>query len=423
MQNLFAPSVVVALLAFGSHARAQTEVFGCDANPPGSLAVLAGEARVGGSFTIGLDNPLGTQSAGALGVLALTKFADAAFPCGTPAYGLSMAGPSFAGELLVDLGPASLVSLRFTTPFGGPGAPATATYTIPANAALVGVVAHVQGFLLDVSGTTDVVVGATRALRLDVESACSTLAPCVTLVAQQRSAYAESRAFDYDYDNGESHAVQPFGVANVWSDGAAVDHSDWYGTPIGTSAADVTTFVGSRRVAATFALAAETFGNLFQEDAYARGELAVAFDVPSRVRFVATASGSTSGGYGEAYALVKSGANTLFSMGAFQGQSDTRTRSGWLQPGAHTIDVRADVFAYGGSGGGGFSEQHTADLGFEFVILAVADFDADGDVDADDAQAFGAAFVNGSLDTDVNGDGSVDSADASLFDAAWLAAQ
>jgi hypothetical protein len=247
MHSPFAPLVVVALSVFGARAHAQTEVFGCGSNPPGSLFVAAGQARVGETLTIALDNPLGTQPAGAIGVLALTKFPDPAFPCGSPAYGLSMAGPSVAGELLVDLSPASLVSLMLTSPWGGAGVPATATYTLPANASLVGAVAYVQGFLLDFSGTTDTAVGATRALRIQVESACSSLAPCVTLVAEERVAYAESRAFDYDYDNGESDTDTAFGVANVWSGAARVDHSDWYGTPIGTAAANVATNVGSRR--------------------------------------------------------------------------------------------------------------------------------------------------------------------------------
>jgi hypothetical protein len=422
MHRLLAPSVVV-LSVFAARAQAQTEVFGCDANPPGSLFVADGEARVGGALTLALDNPLGTQSPGALGVLALTRFADAAFPCGSPAYGLSMFGPGVPGELLVDLGPASLVSLSFTSPWGGPGAPASATLAIPSNAALVGAVAYVQGFLLDFSGTTDTVVGATRALAIAVESACSALAPCVTLVAQERSAYAESRAFDHEYDNGESDADQALGVANVWSGAATVDHSDWYGTPIGSSAANLATFVGSRRIAATFGLGAKTYGNLFQEDAYASGELAVQFHVPSRVRFVAAANGSTSGGHGEAFANVNAGSAVLFSMGAFQGQNDTQSRSGWLQPGAHSVLVRGDVFAYGSSSGGGFTEQHTVDLGFELSFHAVADFDADGDVDPVDAASFDAAFASLSQDCDVDGDGSITASDESLFDAAWLAVQ
>jgi len=413
---------LLAVLAPTS-ASAETEVFGCGANPAGSLAVLAGDARVGSTFVIGLDNPLGTQVPGAIGLVWVSAAADPAFPCGSPAYGLGMASVAVPGELLVDLSNANLVALSFTTPWLGPGLPAQAALAVPANPSLAGIELFAQGFLVDPSGLGSVTVGATEGLRFALESACSELEPCLDLTSQSRRAYAESRAFDWEYDGGVSDEAEPVGVATHWSAVASVDHADWYGTAIGASSADVASVVAARRIVVDIDLAARTEGNLFQEDAYAEGTLDVAFDVPVRVRFAFGATGTPSGGYADASATLASTSATLVAMGAFQGQSDARSASGWLQVGSHTLSAAAHVFAFGTGNGGGQSEEHTSRLALAFAIHHQCDMDGDGDVDQDDREAFLDELQSGSLDADIDGDGDADALDGFAYDSAWSSVQ
>jgi hypothetical protein len=404
-------------------ARAETEVFGCGANPAGSLAVLAGDARLGTTFVIGLDNPLGTQTPGTIGLVWVSAAADPAHPCGTPAYGLGLSSVAVPGELLVDLSNASLVALFFTTPWLGPGLHAEAAIDVPANPSLAGIELFAQGFLVDPSGLGSVTVGATEGLRFVLESACSELEPCLDLTAQSRRAYAESRAFDWEYDGGVTDEAEPVGVATHWSALASVDHADWYGTPIGASRAAVTSVVAARRVTVDMDLAARTEGNLFQEDAYAEGVLEVAFDVPVRVRFALSATGTPSGGYADATASLAGNGDTLVAIGAFQGQSDARSAVGWLQVGSHTLSAAAHVFAYGTSTGGGQSEEHTARLALALAIHHQCDMDGDGDVDQTDREDFLDELQSGSLDADIDGDGDADALDGLVYDSAWSSVQ
>ena len=38
--------------------------YGCGVNPPGSLTTLSGKPQIGTTWTLGIDNPLGTQPSG-----------------------------------------------------------------------------------------------------------------------------------------------------------------------------------------------------------------------------------------------------------------------------------------------------------------------------------------------------------------------
>lgn len=128
--------------------QATVAIYGC-VNPLGSLTA-AGTPELGTTMSVGVDNPLGTQSAGAIPFFALANGADPAFPCGTllPAFG--MAGPGAFGELLVGLAPPfPLVPLAIGPPWAGPGTPSPISLPVPADASLLGAIFHGQGLLFD----------------------------------------------------------------------------------------------------------------------------------------------------------------------------------------------------------------------------------------------------------------------------------
>jgi len=128
-------SPIPQALAYGSHL-----------NPTGSLSV-DGDATPGGSVTFAIDNPLGTQAPGALGLLAVSLTPDPAFPAGSVVANWGLDGGP--GELLV--GPPSNI-LFGAAPWGGPGQPVTRTVPIPPLPSLAGLVVYVQGGLFDNSG-------------------------------------------------------------------------------------------------------------------------------------------------------------------------------------------------------------------------------------------------------------------------------
>ena len=113
---------------------------------------------------LGVDNPLGTQQAGALPFLSLAVLPDPAFPCGTTIPGFGMSAPGAPGELLVDLFP---LNLQFGPPWAGPGTPASFQVLIPPSAELIGLSFFAQGGLIDPTGG-GVPVGLTDALSLRI---------------------------------------------------------------------------------------------------------------------------------------------------------------------------------------------------------------------------------------------------------------
>ena len=140
------------------------ESYGCGHNPAGSL-VLSGPPVLGTTPTVGIDNPLGSQTPGAT-FPAYAVSLDTSLTGG--ACGISLPGfhmnPTQPGELLAvapwilasDLGPA----------WTGAGTPAELDLPIPALPALSGVSLVVQGILVDVTPGAAVPFGLSRAVKL-----------------------------------------------------------------------------------------------------------------------------------------------------------------------------------------------------------------------------------------------------------------
>ena len=141
-----------------------TTLYGCGVNPAGSMSVAGGSPAIGDTLELGLDNPLGTQAAGSLTVLALAVAPDAAFPCGLGVPGLGMAGAGAVGELLVDF---SIPGLLLNGPaWAGPGSPAVFQLPIPCNPLLVGSTVYAQGAIVDPVAAQGVTVGLTDAVEI-----------------------------------------------------------------------------------------------------------------------------------------------------------------------------------------------------------------------------------------------------------------
>ncbi|MBK8097697.1 MAG: hypothetical protein IPK26_11355 [Planctomycetes bacterium] len=137
---------------------------GCGVNPTGSLRVLNGEPALGRTLTLGVDNPAGTQAAGAAAFLVLGLAATSAFPCGVLTPGLGMIGND--GEVLLDR--AAGVTSAFAGFFGGAGLPVPYALVVPSSAALLGLPVFAQGLLLDGSPGAARPLAVTDALALCV---------------------------------------------------------------------------------------------------------------------------------------------------------------------------------------------------------------------------------------------------------------
>lgn len=117
---------------------------GCGINPPGSLVVVSGAPSLGSTLVLGVDNPFGSQSPGALAQVVVSLRGHEALPCGTPVPGQGMVGPF--GEWL--LGEPTFLTRSGAT-WQGPGLPAEVAFRIPNRAGLVGRTFYVQGRLVD----------------------------------------------------------------------------------------------------------------------------------------------------------------------------------------------------------------------------------------------------------------------------------
>jgi hypothetical protein len=147
---------------------AATYPYGTTVNPSKSLDLLAGSPRIGTAVDVGIDNPLGTQSAGSLPYHFLSLAPDPAFPSGTLLPGFGMAGGGAAGELLIALGSGDLVSILAGAPWIGPGVPSSITLDVPNDPSLQGLYVFGQGLLLDPSVAQGVKFGLTNALQFRV---------------------------------------------------------------------------------------------------------------------------------------------------------------------------------------------------------------------------------------------------------------
>jgi hypothetical protein len=136
-------------------------------NPPLSLQLVGGAVKINTTATLGVDNPLGSQSVGSLPFVGIANAQDPTFVgtgTGTPIPGWGMSGPT--GALLISVGaPNPLLSLSGPA-WTGAGNPAPVALSIPNLVTLVGLKVYGQGILLDPFSTPT--FGLTNGLILDI---------------------------------------------------------------------------------------------------------------------------------------------------------------------------------------------------------------------------------------------------------------
>jgi hypothetical protein len=142
------------------------ETYGCGFNPAGSLSPLSGPPTLGSSWTLGVDNPLGTQPAGSVAGLMLSLIPAADFPCGPQVPGFGMNAPGAIGELLIDL------TVGIPLPFvvwNGQGNAASFAIAIPVTPALVGLELFAQGFVADLNPAAPLAIGLTEGVAARIQ--------------------------------------------------------------------------------------------------------------------------------------------------------------------------------------------------------------------------------------------------------------
>ncbi len=136
--------------------------YGCGLNPESSLSVLAGDPSLGGTLTLGLDNPLGTQAPGANASLVLSLAPHRQHPCGAISASRGMNGP---GEVLISLAGGNRLRPNLSgPPWAGPGIPSPVDIPIPNDPAIAGIPVYAQGFLFDRTAAPGNRMGLTTAL-------------------------------------------------------------------------------------------------------------------------------------------------------------------------------------------------------------------------------------------------------------------
>lgn len=125
------------------------ELYGCNVNPKKSLTVLEGFPSAGETFTVGINNPLGTQAANSATALLISLLPDPNFPCGTnlPGFGMDELGAD--GELLVSVTGSLLVAVIPGAAWTDPATPVPIPLPFPDDASLVGVQLYLQGIVAD----------------------------------------------------------------------------------------------------------------------------------------------------------------------------------------------------------------------------------------------------------------------------------
>ena len=137
---------------------------GCGFNPIGSLLVLQGSPLLGSSMRYGIDNPLGTQNAGAIPVFLVSVSPDLNHPCGTTFSGIGMGGGP--GELLIGLLSADILGVFGGSAWGGVGAPSVIDIPLPNLPSITGLTVYVQGFLYDGTPGATVRMGMSDGLEM-----------------------------------------------------------------------------------------------------------------------------------------------------------------------------------------------------------------------------------------------------------------
>jgi PKD repeat protein len=143
-------------------------LFGCGVNPAGSLLLVAGAPSLGHSFTMGVDNPLGTQASGARTFLFFGYDPDPAYPCGTLVAGFGMNGPGANGEVLLDVTTLDTTLTALGPLWQGPGTPAEIALAVPVDPTTLGAKVYLQGLLIDPSAAYGVKFGLTEAAEVTV---------------------------------------------------------------------------------------------------------------------------------------------------------------------------------------------------------------------------------------------------------------
>ena len=136
--------------------------YGCGVNPAGSLTAI-GTPSTGGSLTVEVHNPLGTQAPGSIALLTANLAADPAFPCGTLLPGFGMAGGGAPGELLVALGGPSADLGAWM------GTPVAFDIAIADAPGLVGTSTFLQGAIVDLTPGALAPIGLTEGLELKID--------------------------------------------------------------------------------------------------------------------------------------------------------------------------------------------------------------------------------------------------------------
>lgn len=157
-----------AVISLTYEARPRVMIYGSGINPSGSIEFLGGSIVPGDHFQVALNNPLGTQAAGASSLLFFALSPDPNFPAGTSIPGFGMGGAGAMGELLISLLAPDPVAAEFGPPWLGPDAPSVFDVDIPDDLGLIGRPIYLQGLLLDptVGGGSGTRFGLTEGLEL-----------------------------------------------------------------------------------------------------------------------------------------------------------------------------------------------------------------------------------------------------------------
>lgn len=136
-------------------------------NPPLSLQLVSGSVKINQVATLGVDNPVGSQSVGSLPFVGIANAQDPTFVAigsGTPIPGWGMSGPT--GELLISVAPPNPLLALSGTPWTGPGNPAPVPVAVPNVVTLIGLKVFAQGVMVDPFGPQT--LGLTNGMTLDI---------------------------------------------------------------------------------------------------------------------------------------------------------------------------------------------------------------------------------------------------------------
>lgn len=157
------------------------------------------------------------------------------------------------------------------------------------------------------------------------------------------------------------------------------------------------------------------------------GESHVAFTLPARARasfyFELGAWANAQSNAISASLSFAGPGGAVFEMSLADDGGDNGTIYRYLQPGAYVIEgaAAAELTADHFAGSHDPADQANGQFIGWLHVFCPADFEADGDVDPVDYNAFDDLWGQGSPEADVDGDGDVDGADYDAYEAAYFA--